>query len=114
MLLWEPLNILSYGAGMPSTSLVGMACENAMQGYPVWPHVPVYDAVIFCDLHAEPTWVYEQADFAHRLCERAGIPFYTPVWRFYLQIWNEPNCQCSFLDDRRGWEKGTYAPSVHL
>ena len=77
MLLWEPLNILSYGAGMPSTSLVGMACENAMQGYPVWPHVPVYDAVIFCDLHAEPTWVYEQADFAHRLCERAGIPFYT-------------------------------------
>ena len=52
MLLWEPLNILSYGAGMPSTSLVGMACENAMQGYPVWPHVPVYDAVIFCDLHA--------------------------------------------------------------
>ena len=77
MLLWEPLNILSYGAGMPSTSLVGMACENAMQGYPVWPHVPVYDAVIFCDLHAEPTWVYEQADFARRLCERAGIPFYT-------------------------------------
>ena len=77
MLLWEPLNILSYGAGMPSTSLVGMACENAMRGYPVWPHVPVYDAVIFCDLHAEPTWVYEQADFARRLCERAGIPFYT-------------------------------------
>ena len=77
MLLWEPLNILSYGAGMPSTSLVGMACENAMRGYPVWPRVPVYDAVIFCDLHAEPTWVYEQAAFARRLCERAGIPFYT-------------------------------------
>ena len=72
MLLWEPLNILSYGAGMPSTSLVGMACENAMRGYPVWPHVPVYDAVIFCDLHAEPTWVYEQADFARRLCEQIG------------------------------------------
>ena len=80
MLLWEPLNILSYGAGMPSTSLVGMACENAMQGYPVWPHVPVYDAVIFCDLHAEPTWVYEQADFAHRLCERAGILFTRWIW----------------------------------
>lgn len=33
--LWKPLNILSYGAGMPSTSLVGMACENARRGYPV-------------------------------------------------------------------------------
>ena len=56
MELWKPLNILSYGAGMPSTALVGMACENARRGYPVWPHVPVYDAVIFCDLHSEPAW----------------------------------------------------------
>lgn len=77
MELWKPLNILSYGAGMPSTALVGMACENARRGYPVWPHVPVYDAVIFCDLHSEPAWVYEQADFARRLCAKAGIPFYT-------------------------------------
>lgn len=77
MLRWETLNILSCGAGTPSTTLVGMACENAMRGYPVWPAVPVYDAVIFCDLHAEESWVYEQADFAARLCARAGIPFYT-------------------------------------
>ncbi len=76
MLLWEPLNILSYGAGVPSTTLVGMACENVTRGYPVWPSVPVYDAVIYCHLHSEPAWVYEQADFAARLCDRAGIPFY--------------------------------------
>lgn len=76
MLSWETLHILSCGAGMPSTTLVGMSCENAMRGYPVWPEVPVYDAVIFCDLHSEPSWVYEQADFSARLCARAGIPFY--------------------------------------
>ena len=80
MLLWEPLNILSYGAGMPSTSLVGMACENAMRGYPVWPHVPVYDAVIFCDLHAEPTWVYEQADFAR--VSGQGFLFTRWIWTY--------------------------------
>ena len=43
MLSWETLHILSCGAGMPSTTLVGMSCENAMRGYPVWPEVPVYD-----------------------------------------------------------------------
>lgn len=47
MELWKPLNILSYGAGMPSTSLVGMACENARPGLSRLAHVPVYDAVIF-------------------------------------------------------------------
>lgn len=56
MLTLDNLEILSYGAGTPSTTLVGMACENAMRGYPVWPEVPIYDAVIFCDLHAEPSW----------------------------------------------------------
>lgn len=76
MLTREKLEILSYGAGTPSTALVGMSCENALSGYPVWPDVPRYDAVIFCDLHAEPSWVYEQADFAAALCEKAGIPFY--------------------------------------
>lgn len=76
MLTWKKLNILSYGAGTPSTTLVGMSCENAIHGYPIWPEVPVYDAVIFCDLHGEPSWVYTQADFAAKLCAKAGIPFY--------------------------------------
>lgn len=77
MLLWEPLEILSYGAGTPSTTLLGMSCENALKGYPVWPEAPVFSAVIYCNLHSEPSWVYEQADFAARLCSKAGIPFYT-------------------------------------
>ena len=77
MLLWEPLEILSFGAGMPSTSLALMSAENAIRGYPVWPKVPVYSAVIFCDLHAEPSWVYEQAAFVAAVCQEAGIPYYT-------------------------------------
>lgn len=31
MLTLDNLEILSYGAGTPSTTLVGMACENAMR-----------------------------------------------------------------------------------
>lgn len=77
MLTWEPLEILSFGAGMPSTALALMSAENAIRGYPVWPLVPVYSAVIFCDLHAEPSWVYEQAAFVAAVCQRAGIPYYT-------------------------------------
>lgn len=76
MLSLEPLEILSYGAGTPSTTLALMACENAIRSYPVWPKVPVYSAVIFCDLHGEPSWVYEQAAFVAAVCNRAGIPFY--------------------------------------
>lgn len=46
MLTWESLNILSYGAGMPSTTLALMACENALCG-PPYPHpqVPVYKVI---------------------------------------------------------------------
>ncbi len=77
MLLWEPLEILSYGAGTPSTTLALMSCENALAGRPLWPDVPVYNAVIFCDLHAEPPWVYRQAAFVATACHRAGIPFFT-------------------------------------
>ena len=78
MLTWETLDILSYGAGTPSTTLALMACENARHG-PPYPHpqVPVYDAVIFCDLHGEPGWVYRQAAFTADACAKAGIPFYT-------------------------------------
>lgn len=34
MLTWETLDILSYGAGTPSTTLALMACENALYGPP--------------------------------------------------------------------------------
>ena len=78
MLTWETLDILSYGAGTPSTTLALMACENALYGPPYpYPQVPIYDAVIFCDLHGEPSWVYRQAAFAAAACDKAGIPFYT-------------------------------------
>lgn len=77
MLSWEPLEILSYGAGTPSTTLALMSCENALAGHPIWPSVPVYSAVIFCDLHAEPPWVYRQAAFVTAACHRAKIPYFT-------------------------------------
>lgn len=78
MLIWESLNILSYGAGTPSTTLALMACENALCGPPYpYPKVPIYDAVIFCDLHGEPSWVYRQAAFTANACAKIGIPFYT-------------------------------------
>lgn len=78
MLTWETIDILSYGAGTPSTTLALMACENVLCG-PPYPHpqVPIYDAVIFCDLHGEPGWVYRQAAFTASACGKAGIPFYT-------------------------------------
>ena len=75
MLLWEPLRILSFGAGTPSTTLALMACQNKLEGRAVYPLVPVYDIVLFCDLHAEPSWVYRQADFVANTCARAGIIF---------------------------------------
>lgn len=77
MLTWEYLNILSYGAGTPSTTLALMSCQNARHGPPYpYPEVPIYDAVIFCDLHSEPSWVYKQAEFTAAVCAQVGIPFY--------------------------------------
>lgn len=77
MLTWKEFNILSYGAGTPSTTLALMACQNAKYGPPgPYPLVPVYDAVIFCDLHSEPPWVYTQARFTAATCRQMGIPFY--------------------------------------
>lgn len=77
MLTWQYLDILSYGAGTPSTTLALMSCENVYCGQP-YPHpeVPVYDAVIFCDLHGKPSWVYAQAEFTAAICQKVGIPFY--------------------------------------
>ncbi len=48
------MKILSYGGGMQSTALALMSCENALKGTELWPHVPIYDYVIFCDLGLEP------------------------------------------------------------
>lgn len=69
------MKVLSCGAGMQSTALALMACENAQKGT-VHPAVPVYDAIVFCDLQCEPPWVYDQVDFLAARCEEYNIPFY--------------------------------------
>lgn len=69
------MKILSCGAGMQSTALTLMSCENAKKSNK-WPLVPVYDAVIFCDLGGEANWVYDQVKFMQHACGDAGIPFY--------------------------------------
>lgn len=70
------MKILSFGAGMQSTALALMSCENAMAKGPVPnPMVPVYDAVIICDLGLEQEWVVQQTEFVRQACIKAGIYF---------------------------------------
>lgn len=69
------MKILSCGAGMQSTALALMSCENKEKGN-IHPLVPIYDAIVFCDLGAEPRWVYDQVYFIKCACECADIPFY--------------------------------------
>lgn len=73
------MKILSFGAGMQSTALALMSCENKkakMSGSPVpYPKVPVYDLVIFCDLGMEPSWVEDQMLFVKDACQCFDIPF---------------------------------------
>lgn len=70
------MKILSCGAGQQSTALALMSCENAMSEKIIYPLVPVYDAVLFCDLGGEREWVYKQVAFISECCQKAGIPFY--------------------------------------
>jgi hypothetical protein len=69
------VKILSCGAGMQSTALALMSCENKSKGN-IHPLVPIYDAIIFCDLGKEPPWVYDQVKFIMNACDAVGIPFY--------------------------------------
>ena len=66
------MKILSCGAGMQSTALALMSCENKMKGI-IHKEVPVYDAVIFCDLGSEPYWVKDQVDFIKGACESVCV-----------------------------------------
>ena len=86
------MKILSFGAGMQSTALALMACTNAKKNPATFPLVPVYDAVIFCDLGLEPPWVKTQLDFTWQACEDAGIPFYilnAPLYADFLNNFGE-------------------------
>ena len=80
------MKILSCGAGMQSTALALMSCENKMKPNK-HPLVPVYDAIIFCDLGKEPPWVLSQVKFIQDACKKVGIPFYvlfTHLYQDYL------------------------------
>lgn len=55
------MKILSCGAGQQSTALALMSCENALSNKTKYPLVPIYDAVLFCDLGGEREWVYKLA-----------------------------------------------------
>lgn len=70
------MKILSCGAGQQSTALALMSCENAITGEPRHPLVPIYDAILFCDLGGERKWVYRQVDFIAASCKKANIPFH--------------------------------------
>lgn len=70
------MKILSCGAGMQSTALALMSCENKLNGDAVHPLVPIYDVILFCDLGEEPDWVYDQVNFIQKACEKSDIPFY--------------------------------------
>lgn len=77
---------------MQSTALALMACENAKNPDLPWPLVPVYDAVIFCDLGLEPPWVQKQVEFTRKACERAGIKFVvldSPLYSDFMQNFGE-------------------------
>lgn len=69
------MKILSCGAGMQSTALALMSCENKVKGM-IHTLVPIYDAIIFCDLGKEPPWVYDQVKFIMNACDEVKIPFY--------------------------------------
>ncbi len=61
---------------MQSTALALMSCENKKYGDNRHPEVPIYDAILFCDLGEEPRWVYDQVYFIQCACEDVGIQFY--------------------------------------
>ena len=72
----KSVKILSCGAGQQSTALALMSCENALSDKLKYPLVPIYDAVLFCNLGGEREWVYKQVDFIAKQCGMAKIPFY--------------------------------------
>ena len=82
------MKILSCGAGMQSTALALMSCENKVKGN-IYSHVPIYDAVVFCDLGFEPPWVKKQVDFIKEACNNADIPFYIIESNLYADYMND-------------------------
>lgn len=93
---WHRLEILSFGAGMQSTALALMSCENAnakRKGQqPPFPLVPIYDLVVFCNLGFEPPWVMKQVEFTQKACEQTGIWFTvleSPLYNDFMENFGE-------------------------
>ena len=69
---------------MQSSALALMSCANKLIkedrtggfSFTYIDQVPIYDAIVFCDLGLEPSWVMNQVLFIQNACEWAGIPFY--------------------------------------
>lgn len=69
------MRILSCGAGQQSTAFALMSCDNVLHPGK-FPLIPIFDAILFCDLGGEREWVYRQVDFIKEQCMKVGIPFY--------------------------------------
>lgn len=89
------MKILSCGAGMQSTALALMSCANKLIleekaqnfDFTYTQEIPIYDAILFCDLGLEPSWVINQVHFIKSACEWAEIPFYiikSPLYEDYV------------------------------
>ena len=97
------MKILSCGAGMQSSALHLMSCENALAKKrgepPVWPKVPIYDISIFCDLGFEPPWVKKQVDFLANAGHSCGVPLVIlALHRLYGEFRGEANNQHPVVD----------------
>ena len=46
-----------------------MSCDNTTNPGK-FPLVPIYDAILFCDLGGEREWVYEQVNFIKEQCRK--------------------------------------------
>lgn len=90
------MKILSCGAGMQSSALHLMSCENALAKKrgepPVWPQVPIYDISIFCDLGFEPPWVKKQVEFLANAGHSCGVPLVildSPLYTDFMENFGE-------------------------
>lgn len=81
------MRILSCGAGMQSTALALISCDQTRNDIK-HTEVPRYDAVIYCDLGNEPLWVKNQVLFLKKACHECEIPFYilqSNIYEDYMQ-----------------------------
>ena len=99
------MKILSCGAGMQSSALHLMSCENALAKKrgepPIWSHVPIYDISIFCDLGLEPPWVIKQVKFLEEAGRSCGVPLVILESPLYANFMKTADHQHSVVDNQR-------------